>query len=190
MAGSNRSVFLDSTGRRRRWLSWTTIIGATVVTIAAAGFFSALLLSHPSAPTLPLAAVMRAVPQVKTPATDAERLALEVSDREQELARETRIAAAKPKARVADPSGKPLSYDQHEEGSDAGSIASQDWFETVLDKRMATLDPAKTIIGLGSYAYDWTKGSPTQELTLRLTSQAARGSTRRASAAVDASARR
>ena len=188
MAGSNRSVFLDSTGRRRRWLSWTTIIGATVATIAAAGFFSALLLSHPSAPTLPLAAVMRAVPQVKTPATDAGRLALQVSDREQELARETR--AAKPKARVADPSGKPLSYDQHEEGSDAGSIASQDWFETVLDKRMATLDPAKTIIGLGGYAYDWTKGSPTQDLTLRLTSQAARGSTRRASAAVDASARR
>lgn len=60
---------------------------------------------------------MRAVPQVKTPATDAEHLALQVSDREQELARETRIAAAKPKARAADPGGKPLSYDQHEEGS-------------------------------------------------------------------------
>ena len=120
MASSNRSVFLDSTGRRRRWLSWTTIVGATVATIAAAGFFSALLLSHPSAPTLPLAAVMRAVPQVKTPATDAGRLALQVSDREQELARETR--AAKPKARVADPSGKRLSYDQHEEGSHPGRL--------------------------------------------------------------------
>ena len=338
--GTNDSVFLDSTGRRRRWLRWTTILGATVVTISAISFFATLVVSHPSAPTLPSAMAMRAVPQVKAP-TDAERLALEVKDREQELARASRIAA-KPKAQLTDASGKPLSvgfyvnwddrslasltrnldkldwvipswmtlegsdlvltsdvepnvvkliadkkpgtailpmvqnaadgvwerpehaklladpakrtqriadivgvldanhfqgvtidfeevpaaaqhalltfltdlhtalaqrgmklvvtvpfddddwdyarygqvaddvvlmaYDQHEEGSDAGPIAGQDWFETTLDKRMATLDPSKTIIGLGSYAYDWSKGNPTQDLTIEEAMLAAKDS--------------
>jgi cellulose synthase/poly-beta-1,6-N-acetylglucosamine synthase-like glycosyltransferase/peptidoglycan/xylan/chitin deacetylase (PgdA/CDA1 family)/spore germination protein YaaH len=49
-----------------------------------------------------------------------------------------------------------MAYDQHWAGSDAGPVAAQDWFEQNLIKRMHDLDPAKTIIALGNYGYDWS----------------------------------
>ena len=48
-----------------------------------------------------------------------------------------------------------MAYDQHDDTGPAGSIAAQDWFETTLDQRMRELAPSRTIIALGSYAYDW-----------------------------------
>jgi cellulose synthase/poly-beta-1,6-N-acetylglucosamine synthase-like glycosyltransferase/peptidoglycan/xylan/chitin deacetylase (PgdA/CDA1 family)/spore germination protein YaaH len=51
-----------------------------------------------------------------------------------------------------------MAYDQHDDTGPAGSIAAQDWFETTLDKRMRTLAPSRTIISVGSYAYDWNGG--------------------------------
>ena len=51
-----------------------------------------------------------------------------------------------------------MAYDQHWAGSDAGPIASQSWFEQHLVTRMHQLDPARTIIALGNYGYDWTDG--------------------------------
>ncbi len=48
-----------------------------------------------------------------------------------------------------------MAYDQHWIGSDAGPVAAQDWFEQNLSKRMRELDPAKTILALGNYGYDW-----------------------------------
>jgi cellulose synthase/poly-beta-1,6-N-acetylglucosamine synthase-like glycosyltransferase/peptidoglycan/xylan/chitin deacetylase (PgdA/CDA1 family)/spore germination protein YaaH len=51
-----------------------------------------------------------------------------------------------------------MAYDQHWAGSDPGSVAAQDWYEGNLIKRMHDLDPAKTIIALGNYGYDWTAG--------------------------------
>ena len=48
-----------------------------------------------------------------------------------------------------------MAYDEHTTPSAPGSIAGQSWFETLLDKRMKILNPAKTIVALGSYAYDW-----------------------------------
>ncbi|HKR23321.1 MAG TPA: polysaccharide deacetylase family protein, partial [Pyrinomonadaceae bacterium] len=48
-----------------------------------------------------------------------------------------------------------MAYDQHWTGSDAGPVAAQEWFEQNLIKRMRELDPAKTIIALGNYGYDW-----------------------------------
>jgi peptidoglycan-N-acetylglucosamine deacetylase len=51
-----------------------------------------------------------------------------------------------------------MAYDQHWAGSDAGPIAAQKWFERNLVSRMQQLDPAKTIIALGNYGYDWTEG--------------------------------
>ncbi|HEU4434167.1 MAG TPA: polysaccharide deacetylase family protein, partial [Pyrinomonadaceae bacterium] len=48
-----------------------------------------------------------------------------------------------------------MAYDQHWTGSDAGPVAAQDWFEQNLNKRMRELDPAKTIVALGNYGYDW-----------------------------------
>ena len=39
-----------------------------------------------------------------------------------------------------------MAYDQHWEEGTPGSIAGQSWFEETLDKRMTTLDPARTIV--------------------------------------------
>ncbi len=52
-----------------------------------------------------------------------------------------------------------MAYDQHWAASDAGSIASQDWYERNLISRMKELDPAKTILALGNYGYDWSSES-------------------------------
>ena len=48
-----------------------------------------------------------------------------------------------------------MAYDQHDDTGPAGSIAAQDWFEQTLDKRMRELAPNHTIVGIGSYGYDW-----------------------------------
>lgn len=48
-----------------------------------------------------------------------------------------------------------MAYDQHSDAGGPGSIAGQSWFETTLDKRMRVLNPARTIVAFGSYAYDW-----------------------------------
>ncbi|HEY0105188.1 MAG TPA: glycosyltransferase, partial [Rhizomicrobium sp.] len=48
-----------------------------------------------------------------------------------------------------------MAYDEHDDTGEAGSIAGQKWFETTLDKRMRSLAPSRTIVGIGSYAYDW-----------------------------------
>ncbi|WP_309603897.1 glycosyltransferase [Phenylobacterium sp.] len=49
-----------------------------------------------------------------------------------------------------------MAYDQHWGGGEPGPAAAQDWFETTLAERMGELDPAKTILALGAYGYDWT----------------------------------
>jgi peptidoglycan-N-acetylglucosamine deacetylase len=51
-----------------------------------------------------------------------------------------------------------MAYDEHWSVSDAGSIASQSWYERNLANRMRDLDPKKTIVAIGNYGYDWTKG--------------------------------
>ena len=51
-----------------------------------------------------------------------------------------------------------MAYDEHDNGDDPGSIAGETWYEENLDKRMAVLSPARTIIGLGNYGYDWSEG--------------------------------
>ncbi|HYA69519.1 MAG TPA: glycosyltransferase, partial [Acidimicrobiales bacterium] len=55
-----------------------------------------------------------------------------------------------------------MAYDQHWGGIGAGvagqpgPIAGGDWFENHLAKDMAVLNPAKTVVALGDYGYDWT----------------------------------
>ena len=51
-----------------------------------------------------------------------------------------------------------MAYDQHDDTSDAGSITGQSWYEDTLDKRMRVLNPARTIIAIGNYGYDWNSG--------------------------------
>ena len=52
-----------------------------------------------------------------------------------------------------------MAYDEHDDSSGAGSIAGQSWFENTLDKRMRVLAPRRTIVSIGSYAYDWNGGA-------------------------------
>jgi cellulose synthase/poly-beta-1,6-N-acetylglucosamine synthase-like glycosyltransferase/peptidoglycan/xylan/chitin deacetylase (PgdA/CDA1 family)/spore germination protein YaaH len=53
-----------------------------------------------------------------------------------------------------------MAYDQHWSTGEAGPVAGQDWYESILKKRMAELSPARTIICFGNYGYNWpdTKG--------------------------------
>jgi cellulose synthase/poly-beta-1,6-N-acetylglucosamine synthase-like glycosyltransferase/peptidoglycan/xylan/chitin deacetylase (PgdA/CDA1 family) len=49
-----------------------------------------------------------------------------------------------------------MGYDEHWESSAPGSIAGEAWFERTLEQRMSELDPAKTIVAVGNYGYDWS----------------------------------
>lgn len=53
-----------------------------------------------------------------------------------------------------------MAYDQHYVGSQAGPIASQDWYLSALGRRFAQASPSKYVVGLGGYGYDWTGASP------------------------------
>jgi peptidoglycan-N-acetylglucosamine deacetylase len=74
-----------------------------------------------------------------------------------------------------------MSYDQHWVGSDPGPIAAQDWYEHNLMSRMRDLDPAKTIVILGSYGYDW---SSTDKVATEVTFQEALISARDSEASI------
>jgi peptidoglycan-N-acetylglucosamine deacetylase len=58
-----------------------------------------------------------------------------------------------------------MAYDEHWEEGSPGAIASQDWFEKTLDKRMRELDPAQTIVAIGNYGYDWAPGQAAEDVT-------------------------
>jgi peptidoglycan/xylan/chitin deacetylase (PgdA/CDA1 family)/spore germination protein YaaH/GT2 family glycosyltransferase len=49
-----------------------------------------------------------------------------------------------------------MAYDQHWGTGSAGPAAGQAWFESLLARRMSQLDPARTVLALGAYGYDWT----------------------------------
>lgn len=58
-----------------------------------------------------------------------------------------------------------MAYDQHWSTGEPGPVAGQDWFETTLKKRMAELSPAKTIVCIGNYGYNWAGGKEEAEDT-------------------------
>ncbi len=60
-----------------------------------------------------------------------------------------------------------MAYDEHFEEGTPGPIASQPWFVDKLSQRMRELDPAKTIIALGNYAYDWANAGPAADMTFQ-----------------------
>jgi spore germination protein YaaH len=52
-----------------------------------------------------------------------------------------------------------MAYDEHwSTGLTIGSVASQPWYEQNLANRMREIDPAKTIVALGNYGYEWVDG--------------------------------
>jgi len=50
-----------------------------------------------------------------------------------------------------------LIYDQHAVHERPGPVASQAWFETMLDEHFATTLGSKVIVAIGSYAIDWER---------------------------------
>jgi cellulose synthase/poly-beta-1,6-N-acetylglucosamine synthase-like glycosyltransferase/peptidoglycan/xylan/chitin deacetylase (PgdA/CDA1 family)/spore germination protein YaaH len=60
-----------------------------------------------------------------------------------------------------------MAYDEHDDAAGAGPIASEPWFEATLDQRMKDLPPNRTIIAVGSYAYDWYGNHPADTLTFQ-----------------------
>ncbi len=53
-----------------------------------------------------------------------------------------------------------MGYDEHWSDSQPGPVASQSWFSTRLAARMRDLDPARTIVAIANYGYDWIVGGP------------------------------
>jgi cellulose synthase/poly-beta-1,6-N-acetylglucosamine synthase-like glycosyltransferase/spore germination protein YaaH/peptidoglycan/xylan/chitin deacetylase (PgdA/CDA1 family) len=49
-----------------------------------------------------------------------------------------------------------MAYDEHWGTGDPGPTAGQEWFERTLARDMGLLDPARTVVALGAYGYDWT----------------------------------
>jgi peptidoglycan-N-acetylglucosamine deacetylase len=58
-----------------------------------------------------------------------------------------------------------MAYDEHWEEGSPGAVASQDWFERTLDKRMKELDPDQTILAIGNYGYDWGGGKQAEDVS-------------------------
>jgi len=48
-------------------------------------------------------------------------------------------------------------YDESDPDHEAGPIASQPWFVATLARAARGLPPAKVVVALGNYAYDWSK---------------------------------
>ena len=61
-----------------------------------------------------------------------------------------------------------MAYDEHESSSDAGPVASQNWYANALKKRFAELPSDKYVIAVGNYGYDWTeKTKPANEISFQ-----------------------
>jgi cellulose synthase/poly-beta-1,6-N-acetylglucosamine synthase-like glycosyltransferase/peptidoglycan/xylan/chitin deacetylase (PgdA/CDA1 family)/spore germination protein YaaH len=53
-----------------------------------------------------------------------------------------------------------MNYDEHEENSDPGPIASQPWFLNNLKRVMKLVPKEKIICAIGNYGFDWTMSIP------------------------------
>lgn len=60
-----------------------------------------------------------------------------------------------------------MGYDEHSAKSGSGSVAGENWYEDILDKRMKELSPSNTIVGIGNYGYDWSGADDAQGVTFQ-----------------------
>jgi peptidoglycan-N-acetylglucosamine deacetylase len=51
-------------------------------------------------------------------------------------------------------------YDEHYGGGDVGPVASQGWYAERVRHAMRLLDPARTVLAIGAYGYDWNDAGP------------------------------
>ncbi len=53
----------------------------------------------------------------------------------------------------------PMLYDENSDGSPAGPISGQSWFQSQLAGVLAQVPASKVVLGLGTYGYDWKDGT-------------------------------
>ena len=69
-----------------------------------------------------------------------------------------------------------MAYDEHYFTGEAGPAASQGWYEHNLQKVMKGLNPDKTVVALGAFGYDWTKGGKADSVSFHEATLAAHDS--------------
>jgi cellulose synthase/poly-beta-1,6-N-acetylglucosamine synthase-like glycosyltransferase/peptidoglycan/xylan/chitin deacetylase (PgdA/CDA1 family)/spore germination protein YaaH len=52
-----------------------------------------------------------------------------------------------------------MSYDEHEQSSGAGPVASQQWFARAVADAARGVPPSKLVVVIGNYGYDWHDGT-------------------------------
>ncbi len=57
----------------------------------------------------------------------------------------------------------PMLYDENSDGTQAGPISGQDWFQSHLSDILAQVPASKIVMGLGAYGYDWQDGTTKAE---------------------------
>jgi cellulose synthase/poly-beta-1,6-N-acetylglucosamine synthase-like glycosyltransferase/spore germination protein YaaH/peptidoglycan/xylan/chitin deacetylase (PgdA/CDA1 family) len=77
-----------------------------------------------------------------------------------------------------------MAYDDHGQDSEPGPAAGETWFESNIDKRLATLDPNHTVVAFGSYGYDWPVKTGKKEVADVTTFQEAMETSREAGAPI------
>ncbi len=53
-----------------------------------------------------------------------------------------------------------MTYDEHGPWSDPGSVAGFEWMESCVQYAVSLIDPARLLIGLPAYGYDWNLTDP------------------------------
>jgi cellulose synthase/poly-beta-1,6-N-acetylglucosamine synthase-like glycosyltransferase/spore germination protein YaaH/peptidoglycan/xylan/chitin deacetylase (PgdA/CDA1 family) len=51
-------------------------------------------------------------------------------------------------------------YDEHYGAGDPGPVASEGWYERLAKRALRVVPPAKAILAIGAYGYDWTDATP------------------------------
>ena len=59
-----------------------------------------------------------------------------------------------------------MDYDEHDTGSAPGPIASQTWFVQQMRAAVRQIGPAKAIVAIANYAYDWPRKGAADELSV------------------------
>jgi len=58
-----------------------------------------------------------------------------------------------------------MTYDAHGPWSDPGPVSGADWVEAVVVYSASLVDPAKLLIGLPAYGYDWRSDGSTTDVS-------------------------
>ena len=69
-----------------------------------------------------------------------------------------------------------MAYDEHYWTGEAGPAASQGWYEKNLARTFKGLNPDHTVVALGAFGYDWTKGGKADGVTFHEATLAAHDS--------------